>query len=321
MSDEKIILTHSLLQSFKDCRRKAKLRYVDGLQALERERPLRIGGVFHRGLELLREHGIEEIIGVSRLLSGPDRILVRVMLESYAQHWADDGLVDVAVERVFDGPITNPRTGAVSRKCVLAGKIDRIVRDRSGRIWLKESKTASTMENGYLEKLWTDSQTLYYVHAARRFLGIEVVGVIYDISLKCGLEQRTEESVEDFEARKLTLKEPKRAKRRTAETDSAFEARVREWYASRPAFHREELLISKDRLEDLEHELWDLHLAYLEALRTGRFYQNTGHCFLWNRRCSYFPICRSSGNPSVIQNFYEHVPPHEELREEPVEAF
>ena len=57
-----------------------------------------------------------------------------------------------------------------------------------------------------------------------------------------------------------------------------------------------------------------LVIAYLDARRRGVFYQNTGFCFNFHRPCAYFALCRSNGNPNVIENFYQRVPPNEELQ-------
>ena len=67
-------------------------------------------------------------------------------------------------------------------------------------------------------------------------------------------------------------------------------------------------------------ELWELTQAFLEAKRRGIFYQNTAFCFNYQRPCPYFALCRSNGNPNVIENFYQSVPPNEELRVVPIES-
>ena len=85
-------------------------------------------------------------------------------------------------------------------------------------------------------------------------------------------------------------------------------------------FHREMLYLSRDRFEILRSELWELTQAFLDARRRGVFYQNTAFCFNYQRPCAYFALCRSNGNPNVIENFYQRVPPNEELRVLPNES-
>jgi hypothetical protein len=75
------------------------------------------------------------------------------------------------------------------------------------------------------------------------------------------------------------------------------------------------LYLSRDRFDILRSELWELTQTFLDARRRGIFYQNTAFCFNYQRPCPYFALCRSNGNPNVIENFYQRVAPNEELRE------
>ena len=90
--------------------------------------------------------------------------------------------------------------------------------------------------------------------------------------------------------------------------------RLAEKYADPAMFHREMLYLSRDRFDILRGELWELTQAFLDARRRGVFYQNTAFCFNYQRPCPYFALCRSNGNPNVIENFYQRVAPNEELR-------
>jgi hypothetical protein len=85
-------------------------------------------------------------------------------------------------------------------------------------------------------------------------------------------------------------------------------------------FHREMLYLSRDRFDILRSELWELTQAFLDARRRGVFYQNTAFCFNYQRPCPYFALCRSNGNPNLIDNFYQRVAPNEELRVLPNET-
>ena len=88
----------------------------------------------------------------------------------------------------------------------------------------------------------------------------------------------------------------------------------------RTMFHREMLYLLADRFDILRSELWELTQAFLDARRRGVFYQNTAFCFNYQRPCPYFALCRSNGNPNVIENFYQRVAPNEELRVLPSDA-
>ena len=141
---------------------------------------------------------------------------------------------------------------------------------------------------------------------------------------KARLQQGKGETEEEYQARCAELIAKSKsgtttAKRKLPESDEDYQARLAEKYADPTMFRREMLYLSRDRFEILRAELWELTKAFLDARRRGVFYQNTSFCFNYNRPCAYFPICRSNGNPNVIDNFYTITPPHEELRAPEVE--
>jgi hypothetical protein len=98
------------------------------------------------------------------------------------------------------------------------------------------------------------------------------------------------------------------------ESDDDFQRRLAEKYADPAMFHREQLFVSRDQFDTLRAELWELTQAFLDARRRGVFYQNTSQCFQYGRPCPYLPLCRSGGNPNLVENLYEKLPPHQELR-------
>ena len=171
----------------------------------------------------------------------------------------------------------------------LAGKVDGIVR-RDGDPWLLEHKTTSYLGAAYLERLWIDFQILLYALYVREVLGIPVVGVVYNILVKARLRQGK------------------------AESDDAFAVRLAAKYAKPEMFHREEILLAMDRYDAVRRELWELVGAFSDARHRGVFYQNTDHCNRWGRSCEYLPLCRSGGNPNLIEHMYERRTPHEELQ-------
>lgn len=105
------------------------------------------------------------------------------------------------------------------------------------------------------------------------------------------------------------------AKRKLPEDDDTFQQRLQEKYLEPGMFHREVLYISRDQFEELRAELWELSKAMLDARRRDTFYRNTSYCFQYGRPCAYFQLCRSGGNPNVIENHFQRIAPHEELRD------
>jgi hypothetical protein len=150
-------------------------------------------------------------------------------------------------------------------------------------------------------------------------MGITITGILYNILVKAKLQQSKGETEEEYGARRTELLAKSKtgkttAKRKLPETDEEFQERLAERYTDPAMLHREMLYLSRDRFDTLRSELWELTQAFLDARRRGAFYQNTDFCFNFHRPCAYSALCRSNGNPNVIENFYQRVPPNEELR-------
>ncbi len=326
--------TYSMWSLFRNCRKAFDWRYLQHLAPLERDANLSFGSLVHRGLETWhRDRDLSGVLDiVDRALSGRnqneserrDWHLATAMLRGYVARYAEEEFEVVALEKTFEGRIVNPATGADSRSFVLAGKVDGIVRIGAEH-YLLEHKTARTIDSSYLERLWGDFQVTLYSHYVEETLGVPLAGVIYNVLAKAQLKQGDGETEEEFEARRAELIAKSKsgkssAKRKLPESDEEFQARLAAKYADPEMFHRERLFVSRDQIQSLRSELWELTQAFLEARRRGAYYQNTSFCFNFRRPCTYFALCRSGGSPVVIENFYERRPPHEELAPEPADA-
>ena len=334
MTASPMTTTYSMWALFRNCRKAVDWRYLQHLVPLQRDRNLHFGSIIHECLQAwhLRRDLDEVLVIINRLCA--DRLqdenqrrdwhLATAIMRAYAARYATDDFDIVALERNFEGPIVNPATGAASRSFVLAGKVDGIVRI-GGEHFILEHKTASQIDGDYLEKLWTDFQITIYAHYIEQTAGIRITGILYNVLVKAKLQQGRGETEEEFQARRAELVAKSKtgkttAKRKLPEADEEFQHRLAEKYADPEMFHREMLYLSRDRFEILRAELWELTQAFLDARRRGIFYQNTAFCFNYQRPCPYFALCRSNGNPNVVENFYQRVPPNEELRVVPNES-
>ena len=324
--------TYSMWSLFRNCRKAAHWRYVVELVPLDRDPNLSFGSLIHDCLEVWhRTRDISaalDVIDRACPTRAQDEVQRRVwhyataMMRAYAARYPAEEFEVVALEKTFEGKIINPATGAGSRSFVLAGKVDGIVRvpgAHGDEHFLLEHKTASAVDAGYLERLWTDFQITLYAHYVERALGIHIDGVLYNVLVKARLQQGTGETEAEFEARREALLAKSKtgktsAKRKLPETDEAFQERLAAKHAEPGMFHRELLYVSRDQIDTLRAELWELTQVFLDARRRDVWYQNTSFCFQYGRPCPYFALCRSGGSPNVIENFYERRPPHEELR-------
>ena len=334
MTASPLVSTYSMWSLFRNCRKAVDWRYLQQLVPLRRDRNLHFGSIIHECLEAWHQRrDLDEVLAlIYRLCANRlqdenqhrDWHLATAMMRAYAVRYAADDFEIVALERNFQGPIVNPATGAASRSFMLAGKVDGIVRI-GGEYFVLEHKTAGQVDGDYLEKLWTDFQITIYAHYIEQTMGIPITGILYNVLVKAKLQQGKGETEEEFQIRRAELLAKSKtgkttAKRKLPESDEEFQQRLAEKYADPEIFHREMLYLSRDRFEVLRAELWELTQAFLEAKRRGIFYQNTAFCFNYQRPCPYFALCRSNGNPNVIENFYQRVSPNEELRVVPNES-
>lgn len=334
------VLTYSALNTFRNCPRKYKLRYVDHLRRPESPEALAFGSVIHNALERWYGHDAHGAV-TRRLFEVLDYIdsqfphrhgddeqkqrwhLARAMFEGYAARYTSEPFEIVEVEKEFTAEIRNPDTGRPSQTFVIAGKADGIVR-LDGELYLLEHKTASSISGDYLDKLWTDTQIALYSHYLRE-LGYPIIGVLYNVLIKSRLKQRAGETEAEFQARRAALAAKNKsgrstAKRQEPESDEAFRARLAEWYAQPHAFHRERIYLSEDRMALLTEEVWEITQQYLHAKRRGKWLLNTSQCFSYQRPCDYLPLCQSGFSANVRDNLFGVVPPHEELAEVTVGA-
>ena len=319
--------SYSMWRSWKNCRKKCQLRYLEGYVPIDKPESLNFGALIHACLE--HWYGAEsfDLNGSAVYICAAESLfekqfqdaIVRAlgMMDAYMQKYPTEKWEVVAVEREFEADIINPETGAKSRSFTMGGKVDLIVKSHDG-YWLMEHKTASKIDAGYIERLWTDFQIILYSHYIEQTMGIKLQGVIYNILQKCPLKMKQGETEDEFQGRykKLCAKNKtgtSTAQRQMSESEADYFNRIQEWYKQNDAFHREEILINRGKIKELQHELWELTKSFLEAQRRGMYYRNDSFCYHWNRPCQYFPYCSSNENPLVLENLYQKEAPHSEL--------
>jgi hypothetical protein len=329
-ANDKTVLTYSALNTFRNCPRKYKNRYIDSLRPRESAEALSFGSAIHRAIELWYRWNSEpnrrtivcdflDIAFVERyndLKQMAHWQLARALFDGYAHRYCIEDFSMVEVEKEFTCEIRNPDTGRASQTFVMSGKVDAIVQCYDG-MYLLEHKTASKVDANYLDKLWTDTQIALYCHYLRE-LGYPIVGVIYNVLLKAKIKQRRGETSSEYEQRRTELAAKNKsgksnAKRKMPESDEAFQARLAKWYSRPEAFHRECIYLSEDRMAMLQDEVWEITQQYLDARRRGKWLLNTSNCFSYQRPCDYLAYCQSGFNPNVADNLYEIAMPHEEL--------
>jgi hypothetical protein len=279
---------------FKNCRFKAYLRYVEELVPIERDDTMYVGQLVHRWLQGYYSGTVAYIQVVDKASA-----LAAAITTAYAVYWPNQegwAWAKHQTERVFQDELRNPETGAASKTFVFGGKVDMLVFDKGW--WLVEHKTTSAIDQGYIERLWCDSQIqIYTKYVPAEFQPLQ--GVIYNILRRPMLRPYEISS-----------------KRSEPETMEAYSERCQQDLLEKPgSFHRQELIFTPGQLEELEEELWDLSQEVLRA-RKGHWYDNKDNCWKFNKPCPYWRYCVSGRSQVVKESFYRHEPANQELSAE-----
>ena len=139
--------------------------------------------------------------------------------------------------------------------------------------------------------------------------------MIYNIIVKKRLQQGKGETDAEYEARKAASKTGK-IKRKVAESDNAYRARLIAAYAEQNLFHREEVLLDRSQYPKLAREIWIDAKRVRNLQLQGFFPRNTGHCFS-PFPCSYWEACRTNEARHIMDNRFKQRKAHCELAETP----
>jgi len=330
MTDTRMKTTYSLWALFKNCRKKCQIRYLLEYVSPDKNDNFTYGTLIHNCLEhwyKTNERNFDAELTEAELKIDQE-IKSIAMMDEYLNVYPTEDFKVIEVEYEFEDDIINPETGHKSRSFKLGGKVDGIVQKPDGTYWILEHKTASTIDAGYISKLWTDFQILLYAYSVERTLDIKIEGIIYNILGKCGLKMGKGESEAEYQERYDALVAKSKsgkssAKRKMSETEDMFFDRCTEWYQdkSNQVFHREEILLDRNRIKELQIELWDLTKSFLEAQKRGVFYKNNTFCTQFNSLCEYYQYCSSGENPMILENFFIKKEAHEELTTEKEKVF
>jgi len=309
MSDN--ILTNSSMSTYKACPRRYFFQQELGLRSARESKPLRLGSVFHEGLDELARGATPQAVFESacakyerELPEGADkteweveRFTVATLLLGYAWRWSESQVEVLDSELVFSGRIINPETGAATPVFNVSGKIDKIVRLADGRLAVMEHKTSSediSPQSDYWLRLRMDQQVSLEMLGAK-MSGWDVVTCVYDVVRKPAINPRKLSKADVAVLRDsgkyygIDVVVPADLER---ETPQMFGARLLDDCTQRPDFYfaRNEVPRASHDLREFEQELWDTQRTIHEARKNERWYRNTQAC-LRPGKCPFFELC------------------------------
>lgn len=310
------VLTQTSLATFRRCPRQYYYRYELGLIRERTAKPLRFGTAFHAGLE---SGDIEKPASLYDDIPAwanshdwnTERETLRSLLAGHFWRYQGIDAEIIHAEICWEVPLKNPESGRRSRRYMLAGKIDKIIRLDDGRLAVMEHKTAGEDigdASDYWPRLRYDAQISAYVYAARE-RGHDVQTVIYDVTRKPEiapklipvLDSNGCKIVEDAAGERIYNKNGKpRESASTAdgwtvrserETPEVFGARLLEDIGERPELYyaRREIPRLQRDLDEFAAECWMQSQQLDQAKKNASWYRSVSamNC----RNCSYKDIC------------------------------
>lgn len=302
--NSKQLLTNSRMKAARSCSRFHHHQYVNGWRAVLGQEELDFGTLIHKALEAwwLAPWTANRLAAALAALAAfakekeTDAFTLaraRAMLVGYDARWRDSDLIAISVEARFEVALVNPATGAESKTWRLAGKIDVIAKDSSGRIWIVEHKTSSeSLEPGgtYWRRLRMDSQVSTYFDGAAA-LGHDAAGCLYDVLAKPAQRPLKATPLESRKYRKDGALYS--AQRETDETVEEYEARVMEAIAADPEGHfvRIEVPRLESELREARVDRWQQAVRMREDERLERAPRNPDACMRGAKPCPFFDVC------------------------------
>ena len=297
------LLTNSRLRAYRECARKHHLMYDEGWRPARDSEALAVGSAVHVALAAWWSMP-PDVQGLPAALAAVKNQLqdeyaeqsVRALVEGYDARWGRDRELyeTLLVERIFEGPLVNPATGAPSRTWTTAGKVDAVVRRLSdGKVLLVEHKTTSDEIADptalYWEKLAMDSQVSHYYLGAEQ-AGHAPEGCLYDVIHKPLLRPKF---ATPHDKRRYTKTGALHADQRDVdETPEQYGERVRQEVESAPARHyrRREVPRTEADLLDYLYEAWQYGKQIREAELAGRHPKNPEACHRYGT-CPFWEHC------------------------------
>lgn len=304
-----MIITHSSLECFKQCRQKFKFRYIEGICPVTKSSALEFGSQMHLILQHLfecieaqqtkgdteyepKESVIDRLCQMVEIadMEATDRAKLKGLIIGYVNKWYESDCQEyeiVDVEREFSCDIDK----FYHHKFV--GKADGIVKRKSdGKYFILEHKTAAIVDDDYIEQKQIDSQTMTYAVFLSEAIGIQISGAIHDIITKQKIRLKKGETEEEFCKRLID-----------DVTEDNFTRIIVE-------FDKQELA---DFVIGLNHATDDL-------CHCDSYYKCTGQCIGRYGACEYLPLCRNKCDLCGLEELYDVRKPHEEISNETLEG-
>ena len=277
---------------FKSCQMKYKWNYVDGLKPLRKSNVFSMGTILHKAFEIYYNN-----------ISDPFKYIDDTTKDLVANALLQDDVEDYTTMRytllgmwtyspfkVTDFKKVEPEMEfrvkvPGTRGIVFVGKIDGLVTDLNGRLWVRELKTTSQAFAQFELRSRQSAQGTGYLWAMRR-MGIPVEGILYDYVKKPLLRKGVNENMDQYGQRIMY----------------DYGNRPDVYYKRHPSYR------SDYELDLFEQDLRSASLDIRKRTHDGKWHRNSDQCWNYNSECPYLKICFRQPDPLTISVYYNIKP-------------
>lgn len=275
----------------RSCQKKFYWHYIEGLKPMRKPTALSMGSVLHEAFDMYYNNFpvvdvlkyIKDTMDATISKQSPseveESILVKYILVGMWMSYPFklDQFSKIEPEKEFK--VRVPGT----RGILFVGKIDGLVTDLNGKMWVRELKTTSQTFQQFETKSKHSSQGSGYIWAMRK-LGYPVEGIIYDFVKKPLLRKGINENIDQFGARIIND------------------------YSTRPDIYykRHFSYRTKEELELFEEDIRSVANDIRRRKKDEKWHRNQDQCWNYNSECPYLKICFSKvPDPLTVQLYYQ----------------
>lgn len=258
-------LSHSKINTFSDCPRKYKLKYIDGYKKISDSAALSIGAAFHKGIECKSLKEAQKYMDKDQFFTEKEevnRIIVEEMVIGYLEKYKDEKVID-----------TEMKLTCKLNSNEFTGIIDEIV-CRDDKFYLSDLKTASQIPK---DPDKYKSQLFKYIHLVNKQNKYGLDGIIIKIIKKPSIKQKKTETIEEYKLR------------------------LHEEYKDKDKYFKEFVIPMKTGFSPVDEMLnvdnWATQIH--NAVSSNNFPQSKNRCYDFGG-CEYLPICNHYINHEVL---------------------
>lgn len=281
----------------RSCQKKYYWNYIEGLRPVRKTASLSLGSVIHEAFdwfykgassfEVLKSiHTTMDIqIDKAPLEDVEDLMIARYILTGMWNSFPFKITTFTDFKKIepeMEFKVKVPRMRGV----LFVGKVDGLVTDNNGLMWIRELKTTSQPFSQFELRCRQSSQGTGYIWALRQ-LGYPVQGVVYDYIKKPLLRKGVNETVDDY-GKRIVLD---------------YASRPDVYYKRHPSYRTDEEIAMFEK--DLRQVAYDIR----QKGRENSWHRNTDQCWNYNSECPYLKICfKEKPDPLTLQIYFENKP-------------